>query len=207
MPKSNILIPSSTAYAFITSLESIIGKVGVTAVLRYSGQTQYIDNYPPNIDDSTVDVADIAAIHAGIETLYGWRGSKALIMNAGRETWKGFVSTLTAYPAEDVLDNIQGVPVEDRIIPTLNFVSVVFNPYQEHKMEIIDQGDTVLYQTKVCPSCWGRKMEKPGCHLTAGYLQEAIRWATDKLYAIEQTTCIGCGDDLCSFQVSKNFTE
>jgi predicted hydrocarbon binding protein len=208
MPKSNILLPSNAGYAFFTSLESIIGKVGVTAVLRYAGQNQYIDNYPPNTDDPSMDLADFAAIHAGIETLYGWRGGKALIMNAGRETWKRFVSSsLSACPVDEVLESICSAPEEDRILHTVNFVANVFIPSEEHDVELINMDDKVLFKTKVCPSCWGRKMQKPGCHLTAGYIQEAVRWTTGNLHAIEQTTCIGCGDDFCSFQISKNNAE
>lgn len=204
MTKSNIFIPSNTCYALLVSLESVIGKVGLTAVLRYAGLAEFIDNYPPNIPDRTCDIADVSAIHAGIETLYGWRGGKALIMNAGRETWKKSIDAMLASPAKDILEGIQQAPQEERLPRILNFVARLFNPSNDGKVEVVETDDACIYVNRFCVCCWGRKMTKAGCHLTAGYLQEAVRWATGMVYPVDQITCAGCGDESCNYSFSKN---
>lgn len=207
MQKSNILLPPSSSHAFFVSLESIIGTIGFTAVLRYAGLSQYINNYPPDTGERIVDIAETSAIHAALETLYGWRGGKALIMNSGRETWRGLVARAQSGPIHDALQAILSAPQEERVHQVLNFISGMFNPSRDPRIELADLGDAFLYKSINCPSCWGRKMSKPGCHLSAGYLQEAVRWASGSLHPIEQTTCAGCGDELCSFKISKASAE
>jgi len=203
MEKSGYYLPGRTGLRIFLGLETVLGKSGLIAMLRYSKLTQFIDNYPPNTTDPVCDFADLSALHHALEDLYGGRGGKVLMMHVGREIWDELLGPLADPQILETIKTVRDLPEEQRASAIMQIVKTIYNATGDWKTEFEEVEDAYLLKMKPCPCCWGRKMEQPGCHVIAGYIQGAILWSTGQQNSITQTTCSGCGDNECTFKVSK----
>ena len=52
-----------------------------------------------------------------------------------------------------------------------------------------------------CNVCNCRQAERPVCHLYVGSIKEAVKWATDQDYLVEEVECRAMRADACRFMV------
>jgi predicted hydrocarbon binding protein len=203
MEKSGFHITGRSGLRVFESLEIVLGKGGLTAMLRYAKLSQFIDNYPADTSERIVDFADLSSIHAALEDLYGGRGGKVLMTHVGREMWNELVGPLADPNLNAPITAVKNLPQDQRIGSIINLLKNVYEATGDRHIDVEETEDAYLFKTNPCPCCWGRKMAQPGCNVTAGHLQNAVSWATDQLHPILQTTCRGCGDEVCTFKILK----
>jgi len=203
MEKSGLYLTSRTGLSIFLGLETVLGKSGLIAMLRYSKLTQFIDNYPADTMERTFDFADTSSLHAALEDLYGGRGGKVLMMHVGREIWNEQIGPLANPNAIAPILSIKNLPEEQRIGALMKVMKSVYEMTADRQIVVEETEEAYLFKSNPCPCCWGRKMVQPGCYVTAGHLQGAILWASNQIYNIVQTTCIGCGDEVCTYKIMK----
>jgi hypothetical protein len=80
IPKAGYYYPNKAARITLESLESVMGKNGLNAILNLAHMPHLIDNYPPNNLDREFDFADFTAINWALEEMYGPRGGRGLAL-------------------------------------------------------------------------------------------------------------------------------
>jgi hypothetical protein len=184
-------------------MEEIMGKNGLNAVLNMAKLSQLIDNYPPEDMEKKFDFADFTALNAALEEMYGPRGGRGLALRAGRA---GFARGLQGFGAlvgaSDLAFKV--LPLGTKLKLGLPMMAAVFNQFSDQISRVEEKQDHFVYNIDRCPVCWGRKTDKPVCYAAAGLLQEGLRWVSGgKEFRVDETTCIGMGDQACTFIIYK----
>ncbi len=85
--KAGLYYPNKFGLITIKSLEEVMGKNGLNAILNLGGLNNYIENYPADNLDKGFDFAELSAIGVALEEMYGPRGGRGLALRAGRATF------------------------------------------------------------------------------------------------------------------------
>ena len=86
LQKSGLYYPNKFGLITIKSLEEVMGKNGLNAILNLGGLNNYVENYPPDNLDKGFDFSELSAIGSALEEMYGprgGRGGRALLVSAG----------------------------------------------------------------------------------------------------------------------------
>src|SRR5215831_5462827 len=85
--KSGLHYPNKFGLIILKSLEEVMGKNGLNAILNLAGLNNYIENYPPDNLEKGFDFTELSAIGVALEDMYGPRGGRGLALRAGRATF------------------------------------------------------------------------------------------------------------------------
>ena len=184
----------------LVASEEVMGKNGLNAVLRSAGLDRFIDNLPPDDMEPGVNAVEYARFNEAIEEFYG-RGGRGILQRVGRASFQYGVREQAA------LLGIAGaalkvLPQKQRIKFILNALINALkktNPQVEAWAGELD--GKLVYIEPTCAICYGRKSEKPICHLYIGSISEAIKWATGNEYQVVETHCVAQGDPYCRFEI------
>ena len=87
LQKSGLYYPNKFGLITIKSLEEVMGKNGLNAILNLGSLNHYVENYPPDNLDKGFDFSELSAIGSALEEMYGPRGGRGLALRAGRATF------------------------------------------------------------------------------------------------------------------------
>jgi predicted hydrocarbon binding protein len=201
---SGLFYPNLMARIYMQALEEVMGKNGINALLNLSKLQFLIDNYPEANLNRQFDFADFGALGQGIFDMYGPRGGRGLALRAGRAAFAEGLSKFGATAgAADLAFKV--LPGSTKLKVGLKAMAETFTKFSDQESTVDDPGgDHFVYTIHKCPVCWGRKGDKPICYGAVGILQEGLRWVSGgKDYRVEETDCVGCGQDACRFNVFK----
>ena len=78
------------------------------------------------------------------------------------------------------------------------------NQFSDQVVRVDDMPDTLHWNIKRCPLCWGRQLKEPRCFTAMGLLEESLIWLSGgRSYLVEQTACYAAGDSQCAFTIEK----
>lgn len=203
IPKSDLFTANKTARLTLDAFEQVLGINGIKSLLHHSGQDFLIDNYPPDNNNKDFDFSQLSMIYRSLEDIYGYKGAKGLSLRAGRAA---FASGLPDYKRFAGITEvaIRAIPISLRIGVMIKAVARVYNNTSDQQCSTQDTANKIIYTSHVCPVCYGRNVNTQVCYVTAGVIQEALRWITlGKIYNIVQTACIGAGDTACVYEIDK----
>jgi bacteriochlorophyll 4-vinyl reductase len=200
MTQEDLMLPNSLMLQALVSIQEVMGEKGLNAVLRASGLSKYIQNFPPNDLNPSISFSDYALLNQAIEDFYG-RGGRGILRRIGRASFQFGVREQAA------LLGIAGaalklLPKRQRVKFILNSIGSALKktmPNTEFTLE--EDGHKIAYMTPHCSICYGRHSTKPVCHLFVGSLDEAVRWATGDTLPVRETHCIAKGDPYCRYEV------
>ncbi len=186
----------------LVAVEEVMGRNGLTAVLRASDLDRYIDQLPPNDLTPAVSAADYARLNEAIENFYG-RGARGILQRVGKASFEYGLREQSA------LLGLAGIalkvlPPRQRIQLVLNNMAAALkkiNP--QDQIDIDTSGGPLAYVARTCSVCQGRRSAKPVCHLYVGSITEAVRWATGHAYLVRETDCRASGAGYCRFEVAE----
>lgn len=72
------------ARIYLQSMEQVMGKDGLNAILNMARLPYFIDHYPLGNWEKEFDFADYSALNQVLEDMYGPRGGRGLALRAGR---------------------------------------------------------------------------------------------------------------------------
>ena len=203
IPKSGLYYPNKIARISILSLEDVMGKNGLNAILNLAGLSSIIDNLPPDNLDRQFDFADFSAIWAALEELYGPRGGRGLAQRAGRATFNDALRNFGALAGVGDMA-FKVLPLGAKIRIGLAAMGKIFSQTSDQLSTVAEQEDHYVYTIHRCPVCWGRTTDKPACFIATGLLQESLKWVSGgSEFRVTQTTAKSVGDATCDFIIPK----
>ncbi len=195
--------PNKLGRIILLSMEEIIGRNGVNAVLNQASLRSTINNYPPNDLDLAVSFEDVGQMQVALEAIYGPRGGRGLALRAGRACFKhGLREFGPLLGFTDLAFRL--LPLDEKLRSGAIIFADIFNKYSHQRVVVKDEADKILWKIERCPVCWQRVADGPVCHLAVGLLQEALYWVSGgKFFNVEETSCIAQGDSACIITIEK----
>ena len=193
--------PHRLGRLFLISLEEIIGRNGLNAVMNHARLTE--PNTPTSIGAFDFQFETISLIQHALQANYGLRGGQGLALRAGRAAFKHL---LREYGPELGLadPSFKLLPVEDKVRLTSEVFAQLFNQYSDQCVEFSEAGGQYRWAITRCPFCWQRQADDSVCLQIVGLLQEALYWVSSgQLYDVEEVACIARGDPSCVIVIDK----
>jgi predicted hydrocarbon binding protein len=187
----------------LQSLEEVLGRSGLQAVLNLAKLRYLINSYPPDNLERPFTLSEVSAVLRALDEMYGPRAGRGLALRAGRAYFK---YGLKEFGLEQTLAE-QGFrlqPLHQKLRLVVEAGAVVVNRQIGQQAEVSDQDGKLTWRMAPCPECWGRRTAEPCCYLAVGALQEAVYWASHgKNFEVEETACVAQGDPACTIVIDK----
>lgn len=193
----------------LEAAEEVVGKDGLAVVLREAKLERFINNYPPDVLESsgTITYGDYASLSAGILGFFG-RPGKSMVMRMGRiasrkaiEHQSGTFSLATVLAAKLLPASVQVKMGLSAMMSGLRTINEKAG--QEFTGTIEDKGDTFHFVLETCPVCAGKHSESHICWLWEATIEEAMRQVFNKFFDVVEIECRAMGAPACVFEVSK----
>lgn len=204
LQKSGLYYPNKFGLITIKSLEEVMGKNGLNAILNMAGMSYYVDSYPPDNLEKGFDFAELSAIGVALEEMYGPRGGRGLALRAGRAT---FADALRNFGALAGVADLAFVvlPLQAKLRIGLNAFAKMFVQLTDQETGVEEKDSGFVWTIYKCPCCWGRQdADKPVCYVSTGLLQESLKWVSGgHEFRVQETKCVAVGDTVCEFIIEK----
>lgn len=203
IPKSGFYLPNKIARITLLTLEEVMGKNGLNAILNMANLSDLIDQYPADNLERLFDFADFSALHGALQEMYGMRSSRGLAIRAGRAVFANGLRHIGALAG--IRDpEFQALPLATRLRIGLPALVRVFAQNSDLLSRAEDQENVLIYSVQRCPVCWGRRTDEPACYLMLGLLQEGVKWISggSELQVVQQAAR-SAGAPTCDFFIDK----
>ena len=193
----------------LMAAEEVVGKQGLSIILRENNLERFIDHYPPeNLKLSpAVSFGDYASLCAGVLKFYG-RAGKSVVIRIGRLSAKYAIEKQGAVFNIAARTAIKLMPLSSQIKTGLGNIQDGYRKiYKEGGSEIHlrieDHGDKWAYIAEDCPYCAGKESDANICWSFIGVLKEGTTWLLGKELEIEEVACRAMGAPACVWEISK----
>jgi predicted hydrocarbon binding protein len=203
IPKSGLYYPNKFGRIMILSLEDVMGRNGVNAILNLANLPNLMENLPPDNLEKAFDFADVSAITGALEEMYGPRGGRGLALRAGRATFSDALRNFGALAGVGDLA-FKVLPLHAKLRIGLPAMAKIFSQISDQYSTVEEKDDHLVYTIHRCPVCYGRHTDKPDCYIATGLLQESLKWVSGgSEFRVNESKCIAMGDPTCEFIVYK----
>jgi len=202
--KSGLYYPNKFGLITLKSLEEVMGKNGLNAILNLAGMNNYIDSYPPDNLDKGFDFSELSALGTALEDMYGPRGGRGLALRAGRATFSDALKNFGALAGVADLAFVV-LPLHAKLRIGVPAMAKIFSQLSDQLSTVEEKDNEYIYTIHKCPCCWGRhNADKPVCFIATGLLQEGLKWVSGgNEFRVNESKCIAIGDDVCEFVIQK----
>jgi predicted hydrocarbon binding protein len=199
--------PNLIGRLYLLSLEDVMGRNGVHALLHLAGCRHLVNNYPPNNLKREFPFADLARISEATHTMYGQRGARGMELRAGRYAFN--LGLKEFGPLLGMADlALKLMPIAMKLKIALNATAQTFHRFSDQPTHVEERKGQFVYVIEQCPICWGRTTTYPAGALAQGILEEALTWVSGgHTFPIQQTDCQGMGCERCIFAIAKEPTD
>jgi predicted hydrocarbon binding protein len=203
--KSGLYYPNKFGFIIIKSLEEVMGKNGLNAILNLGGLSNYIENYPPDNLEKGFDFAELSAIGSALEEMYGPRGGRGLALRGGRATFSDALKNFGALAGVADLAFVV-LPLHAKLRIGVPAMAKIFSQLSDQLSTVEEKDNEYIYSIHKCPVCWGRhNADKPVCFIATGLLQEGLKWVSGgNEFRVNESKCVAVGDALCEFVIQKD---
>jgi predicted hydrocarbon binding protein len=203
--KSGLYYHNKFGLITLKSLEDVMGKNGLNAILNLAGLNHYIENYPPDNLEKGFDFTELSAIGVALEEMYGPRGGRGLALRAGRATFADALKYFGALAgAGDLAFKV--LPLQAKMRIGLPAMAKIFSQVSDQLSTVEEKDNEFIYTIHKCPCCWGRSgVDKPVCFIAVGLLQESLKWVSGgNEFRVNESKCVALNDPICEFVVQKD---
>jgi predicted hydrocarbon binding protein len=203
--KSGLYYPNKFGLITLKSLEDVMGKNGLNAILNLAGLNSYIENYPPDNLEKAFDFAELSSIGVALEEMYGPRGGRGLMLRAGRATFADALKYFGALAgAGDLAFKV--LPLQAKMRIGLPAMAKIFSQVSDQLSTVEERDNELIYTIHKCPCCWGRSgVDKPVCFIAAGLIQESLKWVSGgNEFRVNESKCVALNDPVCEFIIQKD---
>ena len=202
-PTATFTYPNRMGRIILLSMEEIIGRNGVNAVLKLGNLSSFIDNYPPDNNEPGFSFETVTCLTEMLERAYGPHGGRGLALRTGRACFNyGVRHYSTQMGLTEMAFRL--MPLSAKLPAGATAFAELFNNFTDQRVRIEQEGDKLLWHIERCPLCWERKSADPVCHLAVGLIQEALYWVSGgKVFNVEEKTCIAAGDQTCTIEIDQ----
>ncbi len=203
MPEERMM-PNDALRILFLSIEEVMGKDGMKAALRGAKLEQYIDNYPPKNLVRDVRFSEYAHTEQAVEDFYGPRGAKAMLLRVGRATFNyGMKEQSAVLGLAGQALKLMPLPMTSKMKLLLEQMVAAANKTVNQPTRLEEDADSFTMIVDFCMCQFRPKHQSACCYVTVGALTEAMRWLTDKTFAIQELTCMNLGADSCRYRIPK----
>ncbi|RMG99153.1 MAG: 4-vinyl reductase [Chloroflexi bacterium] len=191
------------ARILLESMEEVMGRNGLNALLNLTDMRQFIHELPPDNLERAFDFAHISNLTRGLDEIYGPRGGRGLALRGGRAIFSRGLKQFGALAGVSDLA-FKVLPLQVKLKIGIPAVARIFTQFSDQTSRVEEFDDHFLYYIDRCSMCWGRHTDRPICYIAVGILQEALRWVSGGLeFRVEEIACIGMGAESCIFRIDK----
>jgi predicted hydrocarbon binding protein len=195
--------PNKMVRVILLAMEEVMTRNGVNAILNLAHLKYLVNNYPVNNFDRQVTFRELGTMMRSLDEMYGPQGGRGLALRAGRASFKyGLKEFGPVVGMADLSFSLMPLPMKLRV--GANVFCETFNKFSDQVVRLTETDDRLIWENLRCPVCWGRHSDSPCCFLAVGVLQEALYWASGgKYFEVNETTCVACGDEVCTIVIEK----
>jgi hypothetical protein len=84
VPESGHFYPNKMGRILLVSMEEVMGRNGLNALLNLTNMRQLIQELPPDNLEKAFEFSNISNLNKGLEEIYGPRGGRGLALRGGR---------------------------------------------------------------------------------------------------------------------------
>ena len=204
MSEASFYYPQKMGRVILQGMEEVMGRNGLSGVLRLNSLEGIALNFPPASNERTFSFKTVSDIQTAFELAYGPRGGRGVALRVGRASFKyGLKEYGSMLGLTELAFRLLSLSTKLHV-GTKTFADL-FNKHTDQRVQIEEQGNKILWHIERCPLCWDRKAEEPICHLAVGLIQEALYWVSGgKVFNVEETNCIANGGAVCTIVIDKN---
>lgn len=195
--------PNRMGRIILHSMEDVMGRNGVNAILKLGSLSSLIENYPPDDTERAFPFNTVSNLTDILEQAYGPHGGRGLSLRIGRACFNyGVRQYGTQLGLTEMAFRL--LPLPAKLQAGARAFAQLFNTFTDQQVRVEEDGGTLLWHIERCPLCWERHAQEPVCHLAVGLLQEALYWLSGgKVFNVEEKTCIAAGDQTCTIVVDQ----
>jgi predicted hydrocarbon binding protein len=193
--------PNRMGRIILMSMEEVIGRNGINAVLNLASLARLIENYPPDNTNLEFPFSTVSDLTKTLEQVYGPHGGHGLALRMGRSC---FNYGIRQYGKQLGLTEMafRLLPLQTKLQTGAKAFAELFNTATDQHVQFEEKDGKFLWHIERCPLCWEREAHEPVCHLAVGVLQEALYWLSGgKVFHVEEKTCIAAGDPACTILI------
>jgi predicted hydrocarbon binding protein len=207
MPDPVAELPIVDAYMrwALLAAEEVIGRPGLSAILRQINLAPIIDNYPPELlqVSGNYKYADYANLNCGLLEFFG-RAGKSMTMRVGRISARHGIEQQSEIFGIAVLIASKILPLPTQIRKGLESMQNGYRRLMPNvRLRLEDRGDKIVYLTETCSLCAGKEANGHICWTFSGVLQGLLSWQTGKDLEIDEVQCRAQGAPTCVWEISK----
>ena len=208
VPESNYYYPNKMGRIMLTSLEEVMGRNGLNALLNLVELREYIQNAPPDNLEREFNFSNISNINRGLEEIYGPRGGRGLALRSGRAIFSRGLRQFGALAGVSDLA-FKVLPLKTKLKIGIPAVARIFTQFSDQASHVEEMDDHFLYTIDRCSMCWGQHSDRAICYIAVGILQETLRWVSGEdniaTFVLPRTRhtrafCASCGSALPNVQ-------
>jgi predicted hydrocarbon binding protein len=195
--------PNRMGRIILLSMEEVMGRTGVNAVLHLAELPSLIENYPPDNTSLAFSFSTVSHLTRILEQAYGPHGGRGLALRIGRAS---FNYGVRQYGTQMGLTEMafRLLPLPAKLHAGAKAFAELFNKFTDQQVRVEIEDGKILWHIDRCPLCWERKTHEAVCHLAVGLLQEALYWVSGgKVFNVEEQTCIAAGDPACTIVIDQ----
>jgi predicted hydrocarbon binding protein len=195
--------PNRMGRNILLSMEEVMGRNGVHAILKLSSLNSLNQQYPMDDIERAFSFKTISRITDMLEQVYGPHGGRGLALRIGRVCFNNGIRQYgVALGVTEMAFRL--LPLPAKLSAGARAFADMFNSYTDQKVRIEEDANRILWIIERCPLCWERHSSEPVCHLAVGVLQEALYWLSGgKVFNVEEKTCIAAGDRECVIAIER----
>ena len=196
--------PNRMGRIILLSMEEVMGRNGVNALLKLASLPSLIENYPADTTEPAFAFSTVSNITEMLEHAYGPHRGRGLALRIGRAC---FNYGVRHYSTQLGLTQMafRLLPLPSKLHAGTSAFAELFNNFTDQRVRVEEENGTILWHIERCPLCWERKAQDPVCHLAVGLLQEALYWLSGgKVFNVEEKTCIAAGDQTCTIVIDQS---
>lgn len=201
---TNYHYPNRMGRIILLSMEEVMGRNGVNALLKLASLPSLIENYPTDTAEPAFAFSTVSNLTEMLEQAYGPHGGRGLALRIGRAC---FNYGVRQYSTQLGLTQMafRLLPLPSKLHAGASAFAELFNNFTDQRVRVEEEDGTILWHIERCPLCWERKAQDPVCHLAVGLLQEALYWLSGgKVFNVEEKTCIAAGDQTCTIVIDQS---
>jgi len=196
-------LPNKMGRIVLLSLDEVMGRIGVNAILNQAHLQHRIDNYPANNFDKEFSFQELGQLLLALDEMYGPRGGRGLARRAGQACFRHGVRDFG--PMLGIADlAFRVLPQGVKLKVGFQVLAETLNKFTDHLVHLDEDDQYFHWVTERCGVCWGRTSESPCCHLAVGLLEEGLYWVSGgRTFYVEEVSCVAMGDPSCTILVGR----
>jgi predicted hydrocarbon binding protein len=187
----------------LLSLEEVMGRNGLIAILNLARLQRRIEEYPADNFDKGFSFEELGGILQALDEMYGPRSGRSLARRAGRASFR--IGVKDFGPMLGFADlAFRVLPMGMKLRIGFEVLAETFNKFTDHRVRVSEDDRYYRWVIERCGACWGRSSDAPCCHLAVGILEEGLYWVSGgKTFYVEEVSCVAAGDRVCEVVVGK----